>query len=251
MERRALLASVAAGSTAVVAGCVGGLFGSTVEESRELSFDAPADGRVGVVTANGDVSVSTHSGTDVAVAAVVSAPSESRVEDVTVTGEREGGDLRVGWRVDGSENRVGVDFDVRVPEETAVASVETENGDVSVRGVGGVGRAQSENGDVTIADAGPLGGVSTENGDIDADVLAPLPGDVTVSSENGDVSADVSPDVNASVTAVTENGDVDVGDGLALADASVSESRVAGRLGDGEHVLTVETANGDVTLDAG
>lgn len=248
MERRALLGGVAAGTTVALAGCVGDLLGSTVEEERSLSFDAPADGEVSVVTRNGDVSVETHDRGDVAVDAVVSAPSEERFDDVSVTGAVRDGDLAIGLAVEGNPGSVGVDLDVQVPVGTGLAGVDTDNGDVTVRDVAGVGEARSENGDVRVRRSGPVGGASTDNGEVVADLPAPFPGDVTVASENGDVTANVSLEASVSVTATTENGEVDVAEELQLADANVTESRVTGRLRDGEHALTVKTVNGDVTL---
>ncbi|MFC3477627.1 DUF4097 family beta strand repeat-containing protein [Halobacterium litoreum] len=248
MRRRALLAGVAA-ATAAVSGCVGGLFGSRVEETREREFGAP-DGRpVRVSTENGNIAVETHDGGQVAVEAVVAVPSESRFEDVTVTSSEIEDALAVTPEVVGNASRVSVDLSVRVPEGAAMAVVQSENGDVTVRDTASVEAARSSNGDVTVRDAGPVESVSTENGDIAADVPAPLPGDVLLHSENGDVDAALSPDADAALDAQTTNGDVTV-DGLDLRDASTTDTHVTGTLGDGTHEVTAATTNGDVTVEA-
>lgn len=250
MRRRALLAGVAAGTTAL-AGCIdgGSPFGDQAQESREYEFDLPSDAPVRVMGENGDVAVETGDRTGVAVDARVAAPSESRLDDVTVTTSTVEGALAVDVDVEGDTSGVSVDLDVEVPAGTAMAVVQTENGDVDVAGVAGVEAARSSNGDVTVRNAGPVESVSTENGDIGADVPAPLAGDVLLRTENGDVDASLSPDIDAVVDAQTTNGDVEV-EYLDLQNRSEEDTHVTGTLGDGTHDVTIGATNGDVVVRA-
>jgi len=204
---------------------------------------------VNVVNGNGDVAVETHDGELVVVDASVSAPSEERLEDVTIDGGSRDGEFGIEVRVEGSSSTVSADLDVRVPEGTEMASVRTENGDVNVESVASVSAARSRNGDVAVRNAGPVELVSTENGDVEAEIPAPLPGDVTVRTTNGDAEAWLSPDVDAELVASTRNGDVAVS-GLELADHQKSANEVRGVLGDGTDEVTVASENGDVTVDA-
>lgn len=251
MRRRALLAGFAAGTTTALAGCIdgGNLFGDRVQESREYEFDLPSDAPVRVMGENGDVDVETGDRTDVAVDARVTAPSEDRLDDVTVTTSEVEGALAVDVDVEGDTSGVSVDLDVEVPDGTAMAVVQTENGDVDVSGVAGVEAARSSNGDVTVREAGPVESVSTENGDVGADVPAPLAGDVLLRTENGDVDAALSPAIDAVVNAQTQNGDVEVED-LDLQNGSEGDTHVTGTLGDGTHDVTIGATNGDVVVRA-
>ncbi|CQH61457.1 DUF4098 family protein [Halobacterium hubeiense] len=252
MRRRALLAGVAAGATTALAGCTdaGSLFGDPVQETREQYFDVPDGTRIRVENESGDVSVSGRDRPDASVDATVMAPGESRLDDVTVSvNEDENGDLAVDVDVSGDASRVSVDLDLRVPEDAAMAPVQTENGDVEVRGVAGVPAARSVNGDVTVRDAGPVGSVSSANGDVAADVPAPLPGDVLVRTENGDAEVALSTDADATLDAQTENGDVDVEE-LGLQNRSGNDGRVTGTLGEGTHDVTIATLNGSVEVRA-
>jgi hypothetical protein len=249
MQRRALLGSIAVGSVAAVAGCSASVFGNRVEETREREFD-PGDGAaVSLDTQNGDVAVETHDGDRVVVEARVSAPSGGRLADVSLTSDASDGEFTVMARVDGGWNRVSVDLDARVPADTPVDSVVTQNGDVDVRDVASVSAARSSNGDVTVRDVGQTGSVGTENGDVEAEIPAPLPGDVHVESTNGDADAWLSPAVDAELWATTENGEVTVS-GLKLNDSRVAENEVRGVLGDGTDEVTVTSENGDVTVEA-
>lgn len=247
MQRRALLGGIAVGSVAALSGCSATLFGGRVEETRKQEFDPADDAAVNVQNQNGDISVDIHDGERMVVDASVSAPSEERLGDVAIASDASDGEFTVEVLVDGDTSGVRADLDIRAPEGTAMASVQSENGEVSVREVLSVSAARSRNGDVRVRNAGPVGSVSTENGDVEADVPAPLPGDVTVRSTNGDVDAWLSPDVDAALRVTTENGGVDVRD-LDLADRQESESAVQGVLGEGANEVTVSSENGTVTV---
>lgn len=251
MRRRALLVGLAAGATTALAGCTdaGSLLGDPVQETRERDFDVPDAARVRVENENGDVDVTGREKREASVDAVVTAPGEDRLGDVTVSVTENADEIGVDVDIAGSTSNVSVDLDVRVPEDAPLAPVVTTNGDVEIRGVAAVEAARSSNGSVSVRNAGPVESVTTENGDVHADVPAPLVGDVLLRTENGDVDAAVSPDVDAAVEARTENGDVSVS-GLDLADANVSETRVAGTLGDGTNDLTAVATNGGVTLES-
>jgi DUF4097 and DUF4098 domain-containing protein YvlB len=249
MERRALLAGAATSAVAALAGCVGGLFGDRVEETRSYDFDLPAKTPVRVMGVNGDVAVEPTARADIGVDARVAVPSEDRFDDVSVRTAMVEDALAIDVDVQGSTSNVSVDLDVEVPEGTAMAVVQTQNGDVEVAGVDGVEAARSSNGDVTVRDAGPVQSVSTENGDIDADVPAPLRGEVLLRTENGDVEAALSPAVDAVLDAQTQNGTVSV-TGLELGDANRSGTQVTGTLGEGGPTVTVAAVNGDVTVQA-
>lgn len=251
MERRALLAGLAAGASTALAGCTdaGGLFGDVVQETREQYFDVPDGAQVRVATTNGDVDVTGRNRNEGSIDATVTVPGEGRFDDVTVAVSEGSDEVAVEVDVDGETSGVSVDLDVRVPEDAAMAAVESENGSVEVRDVAGVGEARSTTGNVTVRDAGPVSSVSTENGDVAADVLAPLPGDVEVRSETGDIDAALSPDVDAALDARSETDYVDV-DGLDLRDEGGDNARVTGTLGDGTHDVTIETSNGTVEIRA-
>jgi hypothetical protein len=200
MERRALLAGTATSVVAAMAGCVGGLFGDRVEETREYSFDLPPETPVRVMGVRGDIAVEAGARSDVGVDARVAVPSQDRLGDVSVSSSMFEGALAVDVDVQGSSSSVRVDLAIEVPEGAAMAVVQTENGDVDVTGVDGVEAARSSNGDVRVRDAGPVQSVGTENGDIEADVPAPLPGEVLLRAENGDVDAALSSAVDACST---------------------------------------------------
>ena len=251
MRRRALLAGFAAGTTTALAGCTdaGSLFGDPVQETREQYFDVPDGARIRVENTNGDVDVTGRDRPDGSVDATVTVPGESRLDDVTVAVDEGGDEVTVAVDIGGDTSRVSVDLDLLVPEDAAMAAVETENGHVEVRDVSGVGTARSANGNVTVRNAGPVSTVSSANGDIAADVPAPLPGDVLVRTENGNVEAALSPDVDATLDARTETKYVEIED-VEVQNRSGDNAHVTGTLGDGTHDVTMRTTNGRIEIRA-
>jgi hypothetical protein len=260
--RRRLLA-VGATAAAGLAGCVG-FAGPDVTESSSRTFDAPG-GVVSVENRNGDVAVEPHDGEGDGVAVEIRkrGRSQAAVDAVSVEGANEEGDLVVRTVYDDRLRNVSVDLSVRVPEGTAVGSVETGNGDAVVRSVTGDVRAVTSNGDARAIDVDGyvtvrssngdaeargttgLAGARSANGDVGVEVYD-LRGATDATSANGDVEAGVAPDLDATVFATAGNGDLDVE--VELDDASVSARQARGRLGDGGPLLTLTSANGDVRL---
>ncbi|MFC6938791.1 DUF4097 domain-containing protein [Salinirubellus sp. GCM10025818] len=261
--RRRLLA-VGATAAAGLAGCVG-FAGPDVTESSSRTFDAP-EGVVSIENRNGDVEVGPHDDGDsegVVVEIRKRGRSQAAIDAVAVEGATEEGDLVVRTMYDDRLRNASVDLSVRVPEGTAVGSVETRNGDAVVRSVSGDVRATTSNGDARAVDVDGYVTVRSSNGDAEARGTTGLAGarsangDVRVevydlrgatdaTSANGDVEAGVAPGLDATVLATAGNGDLDVE--VELDDASVSTRQARGRLGDGGPLLTLTSANGDVRL---
>lgn len=264
MRRRALLSAGLAAGSAALAGCPSVLFGDWETRSDERTFEVTDGTPVRVRTRNGDVALESHDGTAVEVDVTFRARSEDALDRLDLVGEERSGEFVVEPTDVDSDRATGAELSVRLPASLPVAGARTTNGDVTAIDVAGGGRfetrngdvevrglaraaVRSTNGDVTVRDVEEFRGAVTTNGDAAADVPAPLPGDASVRSTNGSVDAAVSPDVDARLLARTTNGDVSV-DGLDLADASVGDDRVTGRLGDGTHELELVTTNGDVDV---
>lgn len=265
-RRRSLLRVGGLLAAAGLAGCRA-LLGERLTERSELTVDPAGAGSMTVAVRNGDVRLSAGDGEAVSGSVVKrtrggqealdAVEATSTVRDGTLVVETERSGVPAGVSV-------SVDLDLSVPTSLPVTRVVSENGDVTGEGLAGDGTyrtvngdvtaaavdgfvtAASENGDVAVREPGGLDGARSTNGDVDVDVPA-LRGDATCRTTNGDVTAAVSPALDAAVTLRTENGDATV-DGVELQDASVGESRVSGRLGEGTNALELRSVNGDVAL---
>lgn len=265
-RRRSLLRVGGLIAAAGLAGCRA-LLGEQLTERRDLTADPAGAGSVTVAVRNGDVRLSAGDGEAVSGTVVKrTRDGQEALDAVTVTSAVRDGTLVI--EADHSAVPAGasvsVDLDLSVPASLPVTEAVSENGDVAGEGlagdgtyrtvngdvraenVGGFVTAASENGDVTVTDPEGLDGARSTNGDLEVDVPA-LRGDTTCRTTNGDVTAAVSPGLDAAVTLRTANGETSV-EGVELQDASITDSRVSGRLGEGANALELRSVNGDVEL---
>ena len=268
MRRRSLLAGLATAATAATAGCPGSVFGTTVSESFEDSYEVSDGATLTVRNRNGDVTVRDTDDERLTVAGQKRAGSESALDDIAVdvtTGRQFG--VQVSFGSGSAFERRRVDLTVDVPSVVTVTQLETSNGNLSADGVGGDLVATTSNGNVDVTDIDGYVDCTTSNGDVRArgttglrrartsngtvevELLA-MRGDVACVSSNGNVTVRVGPDVAATFRLSTTNGRASVGSVRHTATAS-RRGRVEGRLRGGtEPTLTAETTNGNVRLRA-
>lgn len=257
------------GATARVLGTVGVLLGLAVVAFGALflvdlmmsetttthrSYDAVdtvelvADGDVTVSAADGDIEVDAiaHSGLR---EPTYSADASANRLEIT---------HRCGWSF--ALPRCSGELDVTLPAGTEVV-IRTENGDIVASGLAGDVSLDTSNGQVEATDiSGPLS-ASSSNGDIDVTTSG---ADVEASTSNGEIDV---VDVDGTVTADTSNGDITIrsvtGDASATSSNGSVEISAAGGdvyavtsngrvtvIGDGEPVaLTIQTSNGDETIE--
>jgi DUF4097 and DUF4098 domain-containing protein YvlB len=266
MRRRALLASLGTAATTATAGCLSSVFGTTVSESFENSYDVTDETVLRVDNRNGDITVRDTDADQLTVAGEKRANSESKLDDITVdvtTGERFAIDVSFG---SGSAfERRRVDLTLDVPDAVTVDSLATSNGNLTANSVTGDLRATTSNGNVEVTDVRGyvdcdtsngnvrvrgttgLNGAQTSNGTIDVALLA-MRDDVTCKSSNGSVTVRVGPEVSAAFRLSTTNGQASVED-LEYTSSTDQRGHVEGRLRGGtDPTLTAETTNGDVRL---
>jgi hypothetical protein len=139
-----------------------------------------------------------------------------------------------------------VDYDLIIPARLDV-QVTNVNGEVEVRSVDGAVEVTNVNGAVSVLDATGDVEVALVNGNIDA-VATVLPdGLVDLSAVNGNIELDIPTSTSAVIEADVVNGAISV-IGLTLADATISTRTVRGRLGGGDGLVDLDTANGTIVL---
>ena len=266
MRRRTLLASLGTAATTATAGCLGSVFGTTVSESFENSYDVTDGTTLTVANRNGNVTVRDTDADRLTVAGEKRAGSDSALDEISVdvtTGEQFA--VEVSFGSGSAFEQRSVDLTLDVPGVVTVDRLETSNGNVTAEGVSGDVGATTSNGSVTLTDidgyvdcdtsngnvrvrgATGVDGARTSNGTVDVELLA-MRGDVTCDSSNGTVTVRVGPDVSAGFRLSTTNGRASVEN----VDHTASTSRrglVEGQLrGGSSPVLRAETTNGDVRL---
>lgn len=268
MHRRTLLAGIGTAATAGLAGCLGSVFGTTVSESFENSYDVSNETTLTVNNRNGNVTVRDTDDDQLTVAGEKEASSESALDELSVevtTGEQFVVDVSFG---SGSNfEQRSVDLTIDVPAGVTVDRLVTSNGNVTATGVTGDVNATTSNGNVEVTDvdgfvdcgssngnvrvrgATGLAGAQTSNGTVDVELLA-MNGDVTCESSNGGVTVRVGPDISCAFELSTTSGQVSVENVPHTATTS-RRAQMEGQIrGGADPTLTAETTNGDVRLRA-
>ncbi|VTT86222.1 hypothetical protein DM2_2260 [Halorubrum sp. DM2] len=124
----------------------------------------------------------------------------------------------------------------------------SQNGGVDLQGINGYVTARTANGSIDIADCAGVDGAESSNGSVDVEIPR-IRDETTIRTGNGSIDAELGSELDADLTASTSIGSIDVED-LSLADSSVSNRRVTGRLGDGGTSLKIRTSNGSIDLTA-
>lgn len=212
---------------------------------------------------NGRIDAVAATGRQVVVTARMREGDEGRVEDVEIDvvehaggvvicalyptrpGKRENRCAPGDTRLSNHENNTRVDFRIEVPAGIDLVAG-TVNGDVEVRRIQGSVQASTVNGDVDV-EAGGNAEASTVNGSIRASMAADLESDLRFKTVNGSVTVSLPAGANADVEAATVNGSLESDFPLTV-QGRFSNRRMRGTIGEGGHVLRLETVNGSVTI---
>jgi hypothetical protein len=277
--RRRLLGTAGVAALGALAGCsvpTGDRNRRT--DTERFTVDGDSVERLVVRGDDGETTVRSHDGTDVAVEATTFAVGRTELSAVTVVREVRAGRLTLGVEVD-----TGVSFgvsggglerlDVRVPREITVERVETDDGIARVTGVAGDPVVVADDGTVEADDIegavearaddgrvrlGAVGAVTGELdgatlGDVTADdgelrlAAAALEGDPTVEIDDGRVELSLASTLDATVEVRADNGSVQVEDGV-LRRVETADGVTRGTIGSGNARLTVRVDDGSVRL---
>lgn len=264
--RRPFLAAATAWGGLAVSGCVGRPWGEEQTKAWTEQYDPPGGGQVTVENIDGPVTVRGADRGTIGLSVEKRSTDGEALDRVRVRAEPDGDGfaVRAEHLDDPDAEPPTVELLVTVPRTYPVERVRTVNGDVSVDGTRGDLQAGTVNGDVDVdgvrgyvrieAGNGDLSAtrttgiddLSVSNGDVDADVRA-IRTDSRIATTNGDVDVRFGPGLDAEIRAEATSGRVDA-DGVELENASRGPRTATGSLGERSHQLTVETANGVVTL---
>lgn len=133
--------------------------------------------------------------------------------------------------------------DVSSPQVT----LENKSGDLKLRRVKANISARTTSGDVEMSDIdGKTASVETVSGDIQAAFAVPVSGSLNFRTVSGNVELRVPDGSDCRVSLSSLSGDIS--SSLTLLDASESDRRLTGRLGEGGGTLDVSAVNGDIRL---
>jgi hypothetical protein len=131
--------------------------------------------------------------------------------------------------------------------EATLATIETKSGDILLDKVTGSVNVRSSSGDVSLQEvSGRTISVEAASGDISVDANEPIDGSLAVRTVSGDVKVEITDGCDARVSMSTVSGSASTS--VELDDLQEEESKVTGRLGEGNGTIDISAINGSVTL---
>lgn len=161
---------------------------------------------------------------------------------------------------------VTIDFEIIVPRDLFIGTVEgsngdinitdvigspllmTSNGSITVNNVNGIVSAGSSNGNITILGVRSLDSIETSNGNIEAE-LPTLHDDLTVNTSNGSIKLALNPNLQATIEAETSNGSIEITN-LNINEDRLEQNAFSGQMNDGGYNIGIFTSNGSIELTA-
>ena len=229
-----------------------------VESTEEMAFDVNPGARISLENINGDIDVVGGTGSQVTVVARKKAGRQEYLDGLKVVVDASPDYIRIetrhpksesSWFNWGNDGGGSVAYELSVPADVELDSIETVNGDVRIRAVDGIVKASTVNGGLDVGNLSADVSLETVNGKIVAefDVLG---ADQRVDAEavNGRIEIRLPGDASARVTAETVNGSIDADDfGLEPEKGFVGRD-LSGDIGGGAASISLDTVNGSIEI---
>ena len=227
-----------------------------VTEEETFTFPLDDGGRFSLSNVNGSVTVTGIEGDQVTIVATKKADDKDDLENIEILISDSADEIVVETEIGKSgrwfswgNNSGSVRYEVTVPVETVLNSIDTVNGDVNISGVAAEVVAESVNGDIDAEDLVDDASLSTVNGAIDARFTR-LEGRQNVKAEtvNGRVAITIPKDADVEVSADTLNGSINARDFGLETDKGFVGSDLRGDIGGGSARLNIDTVNGSIRI---
>lgn len=131
--------------------------------------------------------------------------------------------------------------------KSGAASVESKSGEIKITNLDGNLNARCASGNLDVRGwTGKTFSVESVSGDVNVDLPNPVTGTVNIRTVNGDTNLGLADGGDARVSLSTLRGQVTCS--IELDDATKTDQRVTGRLGEGTGTLDVSGINGDINV---
>ncbi len=148
------------------------------------------------------------------------------------------------------DSDVEVEYEVKLPHTLKAIEVSSLHSDVKMSDVSGSINIELKQGDIELSDVSGAFSLKTIQGDTKVEVKE-LRGDAASKIESiaGDIELQFAGTPNADLKAETLTGEIDLDDHLGLkVEKRVMGERVAGRIGEGQHAVSVKAIKGDIKI---
>lgn len=228
-----------------------------VTATEKFDFELNPGGSLRVENINGDISITAGSGNTVRITAYKKANDKEYLEGLEIHISADEDRIRIrtehpdrkgGWF--GFNSGSGsVSYEIVVPADTQLDSIDTVNGEIEIEGIAGDVSADTTNGGINVTGLRGNFRGDTVNGSIDA-TFDTLGGNqrVVADTVNGRITLRLPADASAEIDAGTVNGGIDADDfGLEVEKGFLGRD-LEGEIGTGEARINLGTVNGRIRI---
>jgi DUF4097 and DUF4098 domain-containing protein YvlB len=229
-----------------------------VKETQEMTYQVNPGARISLENINGDIRVRGGAEGQVKIIAHKKAEEQEYLDGMKIVIDADEDYVRIetrhpksegSWFNWGGDSSGSVSYELTVPGDASLDSIETVNGEIKIQAVSGKVKASTVNGGLEVENLVSDVDLETVNGSVSAD-FEKLTGDQRVDAEavNGKIVMLLPADASARVTAETVNGSIDAEDfGLEPEKGFVGRD-LSGDIGGGLARISLDTVNGSISL---
>lgn len=217
------------------------------ENAIKRTFTLNSGGTVRVKTIRGDINVSTHSGNEVKLEAIVFGENNADVDKMKIEFETAADSITIYTPADMNTVNVDIDYILKIPANVNTVQLSTLSGEIKVKGTYKHLISTSYNGDIDVEGGFSLCELNSANGEIQVWQDQSLSGDITTKSTNGSIKIKIGEESNFTVTGHTVTGDIHSEFNTGIT-GDMSGTQIKGTIKDGTYKINLETVNGDIQL---
>lgn len=228
-----------------------------VTEEETYTFNINDGGNLSVSNVNGSITVTGGNTDEIKVLAIKSADSQKALDNIEIKINQSADSVEIETDLSGSKRWFNFDgddgqvtYEITVPVDIELDSIETVNGNVDISGVSGVVHAESVNGDLELDDLSGDVQMETVNGSISA-LFTVMGGEQRVkgSTVNGRMSIRLPADADVEINADTLNGSINARDFDLEPEKGFVGSNLNTDIGNGSARINLDTVNGSIKID--
>ena len=224
-------------------------------KSFSQSYNFSATGSISVENVNGSIDIAGWDKNEIALEYVITADDEDDLErvEVIIDHSETDFDIEVDYKRSGFFSWGGssgeVDFVLKVPHTAKLSSIDSVNGNITIKNMRSDVQADTVNGKITIENASGDVSADTVNGNIIIH-MARLGASQKIKGDsvNGDIIVYASEDASFKLTSETLNGDLGNDFGIEVDEGDYVGAEMNGKYNDGGASLSFDTVNGDIKV---
>jgi DUF4097 and DUF4098 domain-containing protein YvlB len=222
-------------------------YGYRHENTIKHVFPINPDGEFRLKTVRGDIYLSTHTGNEVIVKAILTAEEKSGLEKADIKFEADAGAVIVSTGNNMVTSGIEIQYDLKVPGNLKSVYITTFNGKIESRGAYREIDLWAANGDIEFKGGFTGCRLKSGNGDIEVEVRHSLKGDISGESGNGSIRLELGADSDFTIEGGTRTGVIRSDFETTITDAFMG-SGIKGTVGKGTHNVKLKVVNGDISV---